>query len=90
MAGRGDTEQKPEAAWFYFEQRFIFTEMSPLCYIISSSRMAVEEQDLPIMGQHKQLGDFSWLPWGAISHNSTMIWGRRCNTGRGANKLPLQ
>lgn len=43
MAGRGDTEQKPEAAWFSFEQHFIFTEMSPLCYIISSPGMAMEE-----------------------------------------------
>lgn len=63
MAGKGDTEQKPEAAWFYFEQHFIFTEMSPLGYIISSPGTAMEEQDFPIMGQHKQLGYFSWLPW---------------------------
>lgn len=64
MASRGDTEQRPEAAWFYFKQHFIFTEVSPLWYIVSSPGMAMEEQYLPIMGQHKQLGYFSWLPCG--------------------------
>jgi len=41
-------------------------ETSPLCYIISSPDMAVEVQDLPIMG-HKVIGMFFMAALGVPS-----------------------
>lgn len=81
MASRGDKQQKHEAALVYLTQRFIFVETSPLCYIISSPDMAVEVQDLPIMG-HKVIGMFFMAAWGVPSAITEQVLGAR----RRANK----